>query len=45
MQPLKSINETVDQYRAFLEEVRTDSLVLANCDLIAATQPKQRNTR
>jgi len=29
----KSINTTVDQYRAFLEEVRTDSLVLANCDL------------
>ena len=24
----KSINTTVDQYRAFLEEVRTDSLVL-----------------
>jgi len=29
----KSINLTVDQYRAFLEEVRTDSLVLPNCDL------------
>jgi hypothetical protein len=29
----KSINTTVDQYRAFLEEVRTDSLVLPNCDL------------
>ena len=29
----KSINATVDQYRAFLEEVRTDSLVLPNCDL------------
>jgi len=29
----KSINTTVDQYRAFLEEVRTDSLVVANCDL------------
>jgi hypothetical protein len=24
---------TVDQYRAFLEKVRTDSLVLPNCDL------------
>jgi hypothetical protein len=24
----KSINTTVDQYRAFLEEVRTDSIVL-----------------
>ena len=30
---IKSINTTVDQYRAFLEEVRTDTLVLANCDL------------
>jgi hypothetical protein len=29
----KSINTTVDQYRAYLEEVRTDSLVLPNCDL------------
>jgi hypothetical protein len=29
----KSINVTVDQYRAFLEEVRTDSLVLPDCDL------------
>ena len=29
----KSINTTVDQYRGFLEEVRTDSLVLPNCDL------------
>src|SRR5712692_6158841 len=30
---IKSINTTVDQYRAFLEEVRTDSLLLPNCDL------------
>jgi Zinc dependent phospholipase C len=30
---IKSINTTVDQYRAFLEEVRTDSLVLPNYDL------------
>jgi hypothetical protein len=30
---IKSINTTVDQYRAFLEQVRTDSLVLPNCDL------------
>ena len=30
---IKSINTTVDQYRAFLEEVRTDTLVLANRDL------------
>ncbi|MGB8060746.1 MAG: zinc dependent phospholipase C family protein [Candidatus Sulfotelmatobacter sp.] len=29
----KSINTTVDHYRAFLEEVRTGSLVLPNCDL------------
>ena len=29
----KSINSTVDQYRAFLEEVRNDTLVLPNCDL------------
>lgn len=29
---IKSINTTVDQYRAFLEEVRSDSLVFPNCD-------------
>jgi len=29
----KSISTTVDQYRAFLEEVRDDRLVLPNCDL------------
>ena len=29
---IKSINATVDQYRAFLEEVRADKLVLPNCD-------------
>ncbi len=29
---IKSINTTVDQYRVFLEEVRSDALVLANCD-------------
>jgi hypothetical protein len=29
----KSINTTVDQYRAFLEGVRTGSLVAPNCDL------------
>jgi Zinc dependent phospholipase C len=28
----KSINTTVDQYRVFLEEVRSNSLQLANCD-------------
>jgi len=30
---IKSINTTVDQYRAFLEEERADTLVLPNCDL------------
>ncbi len=29
---IKSINTTVDQYRAFLKEVGTDTLVLPNCD-------------
>ncbi|MDQ1388276.1 MAG: hypothetical protein QOF56_1730 [Acidobacteriaceae bacterium] len=29
----KSINTTVDQYRAFLEQVRSNTLVLPNCDL------------
>src|SRR5690349_1227807 len=29
---IKSINTTVDQYRIFLEQVRTDALVLPNCD-------------
>src|ERR1039457_203607 len=29
---IKNINTTVDQYRAFLEQVRTDTLVLPNCD-------------
>jgi hypothetical protein len=29
---IKSINTTVDQYRVFLEQVRTDTLVLPNCD-------------
>jgi hypothetical protein len=30
---IKSINTTVDQYRAFLEQVRTNTVVLPNCDL------------
>jgi len=30
---IKSINTTVDHYRAFLEEVRSDTLALPNCDL------------
>jgi hypothetical protein len=36
----KSINMTVDQYRTFLEEVRTDSLVLPNCDLDSGNTTK-----
>ena len=40
---IKSINTTVDQYRAFLEEVRADALVLPNCDLDSgkATTPAE----
>jgi hypothetical protein len=40
---IKSINTTVDQYRAFLEEVRMDTLVLPNCDLDSgkATTPAE----
>src|SRR5438309_8797893 len=30
---IKSINTTVDQYRAFLKGVRSNNLVLPNCDL------------
>jgi hypothetical protein len=39
----KSINITVDQYRAFLEEVRNDKLVLPNRDLDSgqATKPAE----
>jgi len=36
----KSINTTVDQYRAFLNGVRTDSLVLPNCDLDSGQRTK-----
>ena len=36
----KSINTTVDQYKVFLEEVRTDSLVLPNRDLDTGTATK-----
>jgi hypothetical protein len=36
----KSINLTVDQYRAFLEEVRNDKLVLPNCDLDSGNPTK-----
>src|SRR5208283_2666895 len=37
---IKSINTTVDQYRAFLKSVRTDSLVLPNCDLDSGNKTK-----
>lgn len=37
---IKSINATVDQYRAFLEEVRTNTLVLPNCDLDSGNPTK-----
>src|ERR1700756_3377429 len=30
---IKSINTTVDQYRAFLDQVRKETLALPNCDL------------
>ena len=36
----KSINTTVDHYRAFLEAVRSDTLVLANCDLDSGNPTK-----
>jgi hypothetical protein len=36
----KSINTTVDQYREFLEEVRTNSLVLPNRDLDTGNETK-----
>ena len=36
----KSINTTVDRYRIFLEQVRTDSLVLANCDFDTGKETK-----
>jgi hypothetical protein len=37
---IKSINTTVDQYRAFLEGVGTDTLVLPNCDFDSGKQTK-----
>ncbi|MGC2184460.1 MAG: zinc dependent phospholipase C family protein [Terriglobales bacterium] len=37
---IKSINTTVDQYRAFLEQVRTDSLTLPNCDFDTGNETK-----
>ena len=36
----KSINTTVDQYRIFPEQVRTDSLILANCDFDTGKETK-----
>ena len=36
----KSLNTTVDQYRAFLEEVRTNSVVLPNRDLDTGNETK-----
>ncbi len=37
---IKSINTTVDQYRSFLKAVRTDSIVLPNCDLDSGKETK-----
>jgi hypothetical protein len=37
---IKSINTTVDQYRAFLEEVHTETLVLPNRDLDSGRETK-----
>jgi len=37
---IKSINTTVDQYRALLEEVRTDTLALPDCDLDSGQSTK-----
>lgn len=36
----KSINTTVDQYRIYLQEVRTDSLQLVNCDFDTGKETK-----
>jgi hypothetical protein len=37
---IKSINTTVDQYHVFLEQVRTDTLVLPDCDLDSGAPTK-----
>jgi Zinc dependent phospholipase C len=37
---IKSINTTVDQYRSFLQAVRTDSIILPNCDLDSGKETK-----
>jgi len=36
----KSINITVDRYRIFLEQIRNDSLTLANCDFDTGKETK-----
>src|ERR1700736_3712787 len=36
----KSINTTVDRYRIFLAQVRTDNLILANCDFDTGKETK-----
>jgi hypothetical protein len=38
---IKSINTTIDQYRAFLQEVGADSLVLPNYDLDSGNPTKE----
>jgi len=37
---IKSINATVDQYRIYLEAVRTNNLLLPNCDLDSGSPTK-----
>jgi hypothetical protein len=41
---IKSINTTVDQYRAFLEKVRVDTVLLPNVDFDSG-QPARAATR
>jgi len=41
----KSINTTVDQYRVFLDQERSNSLQLANCDFDSGKATRRRNTR
>jgi hypothetical protein len=37
---IKSINTTVDQYRTFLEQTRTNSVALPNCDFDSGNETK-----
>ena len=37
---IKSINTTLDQYRVFLEQARTNSLALPNCDFDSGNETK-----